>query len=49
MIEYLHPVIELLSYRGDVHWGLDDLLVCRELLGVDRGEERPGFIVTSKL
>jgi len=47
--QLVHPVIELLSYRGDVHRGLDDLLVCRELLGVDRGEERPGFVVTTKL
>ena len=49
VIECLHAVVELLSDGRDVHWGLDDLLVSWELLGVDGLQEGPRFIVTSEL
>jgi len=38
----VHRRVQLLLDGGQVHRGLDDLLVRRELLRVDRVQERPG-------
>lgn len=42
-------VLELALDGGQVHGALDDLLVLRELLRVDRQQERPRVLVTLHL
>lgn len=40
---------KLLSYGGEVHGFLDDLLVTRDRFQVDRCEKRPRILMTLKL
>lgn len=46
ILAFVNSVIEFLPDCGNVHGDLDDFLVSRELLGVDRSQERPGVFMT---
>lgn len=44
----VYSIVEFLPDGGDVHGNPDDFLVSWKLLGVDRGQEGPGVLVTTK-